>query len=586
VTFLLGSPFDNQQVITAQTAIGAVTLTANAVIFLNSGGYFATPPTNNPLLNTWSLSVEEQFYLVFPVVIILLWFVTRKIRKGNHAKTIILIGLGAVTFLSFTLNVLMGFEILSLGLTDPDWFAFYSSPTRAWEFTIGGMAYLAFGTLSSKIISTIYYWIGFIGIVLSVIFINELMVFPGVVALLPVVATVLMLIGGSGGPVAENWVSSKGLVRIGDVSYSWYLWHWPLIAFSVMLFPDISYVALIAALLSLPVSLFTTKYVERPIRFSVSFSRVQTWSLFLISAGLIIIMGLLLMYGSQRAWGNSSIQSMEDQVAAEHLWITSGCNSSIPLPLRGPECEWNSEAGGRSIYLLGDSLAGSLSEGILGAGQALDRPVLVGTQGACPFVGNGLFIGSTDREECTAFVDETTEWLKSQSPGDVVMSSSLGYLGMRDVGLSFPSDSQPVFTSEAKTKTYIEGLSQTVEEFVNSGHRVQVVLPPPGFPDTLSGSNPWFPSQCNTLQALSDISKCGATRSESDAITETTSVFSELTSAVENAGGSVIDIRDQVCVAATCSTNIGNKWNYLDGTHISVGLSEQLAPVMTKELFE
>jgi len=168
----------------------------------------------------------------------------------------------------------------------------------------------------------------------------------------------------------------------------------------------------------------------------------------------------------------------------------------------------------------------------------------------------------------------------------VVLSSSLGYLGMSEVGLSFPSDSQPVFTSEAKTEAYIVGLSQTVRKFVNSGHRVHVVLPPPGFPDTLSGSNPWFPSQCNTLQALSDISKCGATRSESEAITETASVFGELTSAVEKAGGSVIDIRDQVCVAATCSTNMGNQWNYLDGTHISVGLSERLVPVLTKELFE
>jgi hypothetical protein len=63
-------------------------------------------------------------------------------------------------------------------------------------------------------------------------------------------------------------------------------------------------------------------------------------------------------------------------------------------------------------------------------------------------------------------------------------------------------------------------------------------------------------------------------------------VFSEITSAVEKAGGSVIDIRNQVCVAATCSTNIGNEWNYLDGTHISVGLSERLAPLLTKELLE
>jgi peptidoglycan/LPS O-acetylase OafA/YrhL len=81
LSFALGSPFDRQQEVTALTGMGAMLMAANAVIFFNSGNYFATPPTNNPLLNTWSLSVEEQFYLVFPLLLLALWALVRRNRK-------------------------------------------------------------------------------------------------------------------------------------------------------------------------------------------------------------------------------------------------------------------------------------------------------------------------------------------------------------------------------------------------------------------------------------------------------------------------------------------------------------------------
>ncbi len=78
LTAILGSPFNGQQEITALTGAGAVLAVANVVLALRTGGYFETPPTANPLLNTWSLSVEEQFYLVFPFVLVVLWWVSRR----------------------------------------------------------------------------------------------------------------------------------------------------------------------------------------------------------------------------------------------------------------------------------------------------------------------------------------------------------------------------------------------------------------------------------------------------------------------------------------------------------------------------
>jgi len=154
----------------------------------------------------------------------------------------------------------------------------------------------------------------------------------------------------------------------------------------------------------------------------------------------------------------------------------------------------------------------------------------------------------------------------------------LGYLGLEAVDLVFPIGSQPTNKSVNKKKNYLDGLSYTVKLFTDAGHRVHVVLPPPGFPSTLNGNNAWYPSQCNTLQALTDIANCGETRPEDEVIAETTALYSEVTARVRAAGGSAIDYRAEVCNGGKCSTNVNNFWRYLDGTHIS----EQLAPLFTR----
>lgn len=579
LTFLLGSPFDNQQEITAQTGIGAITMTANAVVFINTGGYFATPATNNPLLNTWSLSVEEQFYLVFPAVLLLLWWLARR-RTGNQSKRLLLVlGLGALTLVSFILNMVFSFDLVNTRLTDPEWFAFYSSPTRAWEFGAGAIAFLAVKKAPSIGISLILFWTGVLGLLVSFFWISESMIFPGLVSMIPVLGTVALLIGGMSQPYGHALLTNRPLVSLGDTSYSWYLWHWPIIAFGVMLFPAVPAVKIFAIVLSLVLALATTRYLENPIRFSTKLSGARSWYIFAFSIGLIVLLGGILLTGARSSWWNPQIKSMENQVSQAHLWITSGCNSEIPLGQRDPACNWNSSAPGDPIYLVGDSLAGALSEGVLGAGQALGRPISVGTKGACPFVNNTVYLNGSPDSSCNSFVDDSTQWLIEQEPSDIVISSSLGYLTLDFVSLADRTDREPPQTSiEGKTLTYLQGLQETVQRLVGAGHKVHVVLPPPGFPQTIMDAQTWYPSQCNTLQALRGIEGCGETRTEKETIDETKEVFNKVRASVESAGGNVIDIRGQVCVESVCSTNVNNFWRYLDGSHISVGFSETLSP--------
>jgi len=583
-TFLLGSPFDNQQSVTAQTAIGAMTMTANAVIFFNSGEYFATPLTNNPLLNTWSLSVEEQFYLVFPALLLGLWLLTKRLRRNWNPIRALTFGLVTVALVSFIFNLQMSFEWFSFRLSDPDWFAFYSSPTRAWEFALGGIAYLAVRTPLSRQVSSMLFFAGLAGIIISGFWINELMVFPGLVVVLPVVSTVAVLIGGVAQPLGSGLLTSRRIVGIGDASYSWYLWHWPMIAFAVMLFPDNEFTKIVAGISSLLVALATSKFIENPIRFSSNMGGYKSWTMLFGSVIAVVSVSAILLVGSHNAWWNGELRSMQNQVSKVHLWLTAGCGTPTPMGSRGPECTWNGGASGDPIYLAGDSLAGALSEAVLGAGKKLGRPIIVGTRGGCPFTGNDVFLEGRFDSECTDFVLQSVDWLANQAPGDVILSSSLGYLVLNFVELGVSSDRNPVSEYGAKRDIYVEGLRSTVARLVGAGHRVHVILPPPGFPLTVMDANAWFPSQCKTFGALMNIAGCGASRLEREVIAETYELFQLLSLEVESTGGSVQDPRLWVCDNDTCSTNTGNMWKYLDGSHLSVDFSADLTPELSEIL--
>lgn len=576
LSFLLGSPFDGQQQTTAATAIGAILMFANGVIFLRSGDYFATPPTNNPLLNTWSLSVEEQFYLVFPTVLLVMWWWARKRGLGRQVVTLGLL-IGTVT--SFVLSVSMSFGVVSGPLSDPDWFAFYSSPTRAWEFGVGALVYLIFSERPRAWvtgISTGVWWVGLAGIAASCFIITEASIFPGWLALLPVVSTALVLASGAQAPAGVGLLANRPMVAIGDASYSWYLWHWPLIAFSVMLLPSLSWAPLAAGVLSLGLAALTLRFVENPIRFATMSGR-SVVALAAASVAAVVVVSLALIIGARVGWLNPSVQQMMAQVSASHRWLED-CNSDQPIDERGAQCQWNPNGTGQAIYLVGDSMAGALGEGLMLAAMETDRPLQVGTKGACPFIDATLYVDGRRDDGCANVVQGSLDWLEKQPASDVVISSTLGYLVIDGVGLAASGLSDPTFDEDGKKSAYLDGLTRAISRLNDAGHRVTVVLPPPGFPQTVMAYDAWRPSQCATYEALTNINYCGAERSETEVEQETATLFAEVEQAVAAGGGAVWDPRGQICSEGTCATNIGDDWRYLDGSHLSVSMSEALAP--------
>ncbi|HLA64460.1 MAG TPA: acyltransferase, partial [Rhodothermales bacterium] len=252
--FAFYSPLEQGQI--AWTAVATASYLSNVHFAQAATDYFAVAVETNPLLHTWSLAVEEQFYLVWPALV---WFGLRGAPSRRRLVAVVV----AVTVASF------GAAVWAMQ-TAPTW-AFFGSPLRAWEFGVGALAaVLPSASLAVRArISALLGWTGLAAVVASGVFYSVQTPFPGATALLPVVGTVAVLLAGA-------WSPGRGVARVlgtwplqqfGRLSYSWYLWHWPVFVFAEGLYGKGSLPVRLALLLfSLLLAEASYRLVEDPIR--------------------------------------------------------------------------------------------------------------------------------------------------------------------------------------------------------------------------------------------------------------------------------------------------------------------------------
>lgn len=258
-------------------SLAAVSLFVSNILFAGDSGYFAAVAEEKPLLHTWSLAVEEQYYLLFPVFLILLW------RFGKSKVFWVIAILAAISLL-----------LSEWGWRNNATDNFYLAPTRAWELFAGSIAAFAVqknGVQRNNLLATL----GLVAIIGAIFVYGETTPFPSLYALAPVLGTVLLVLYADKETLAAKFLSTKLFVSTGLISYSAYLWHQPLFAFArIRLAQQPSELFFLAlSLASLGLAYLSWRFVERPFRRRTVLQRKTVFILSLGGMFTFLTIGIL-----------------------------------------------------------------------------------------------------------------------------------------------------------------------------------------------------------------------------------------------------------------------------------------------------
>ena len=247
---------------TGYDVVASALYVSNMRFAVQATDYLASDANPSPVLHFWSLGVEEQFYLVWPLLVLLVAVIVvrRRRRDGSALRAPLVVALAALGIVSF---------LLSLRLTDRSapW-AFFGMPTRAWEFALGGLIALCSAQIGRApvVVRRVAGLFGLAVLLGSIAVLTNDLPYPGTAALWPVLGTAAVIASGTGGLGAVGVLSAWPVRALGRLSYSWYLWHWPALVLCAAVWGDLGTpVRLAVALLALVPSVLAYRFVERPL---------------------------------------------------------------------------------------------------------------------------------------------------------------------------------------------------------------------------------------------------------------------------------------------------------------------------------
>ena len=352
-------------------SIIATTLFVSNILFWSQAGYFDTPAAEKPLLHTWSLAVEEQFYATFPLY---LFMVARFFPRHRLAIT------GVATLASFLLAVWAVHPYP--GAT------FYFGPTRAWELLLGAL--LAMGAVPSIEGRSLRNAAAFAGVGLIAVAIfgySKDTTFPGFAATLPTLGAVLIIWSGTNAATpVSGLLSTRPLVFIGKLSYSWYLWHFCLLAFgNYLTVAGLGTLeAIIVVLASLLLSVVSWRYIEQPVRRRrwKTFDRPKLFATAAVSMCAFVGLGLWINVNRGLPW-RLGPDRMESFVAASEFAESRDKCRIDDQSLHVEFCKAGTGAGDPRFILWGDSHAEALRIAIDQAAVSRGESGVFAGRGGC-----------------------------------------------------------------------------------------------------------------------------------------------------------------------------------------------------------
>ena len=601
--------------------IAAATLyVANWVFAFDSVDYLAADNSPSVVQHFWSLGVEEQLYLVWPLLLAAAWAVASKRGLGFRALAILL---AVITSASFAHSALL--------VSDNNPIAYFSTLSRAWEFGAGALLALWVSqrpsVLSDKFgLRHVASWAGWLSLVAFMFLFEASAGFPGVNALIPVLATVLIIFANDpGGRFGPAWLLRlKPIQFLGDASYSIYLWHWPLIVFAGFYFANLpAWMLLVIFAATISLAALSMKFIENPFRFGSLRERLTPAPVFVgVATAMALIVGSTQAAG---AYVNEQVAKQEQETAAleaelskvleeslieaeagevvpEKVWDQISCMG--PAFLAQPECAsftwdtyvpgirvaeetahdveplerigsekgclaWGDDygliecvygvMGGSKTVLIGDSHAYHWLPAFSRVAQQQELELHFLARAGCP--GNTVprDAAGDHVRGCFEWMGEFNDWLENQSGIETIIISN--FVGTRFEGAGDFGAAQP---------SAIDGYVEFWQPMLATGAEVIVLRDTPFISADAWNcmvNNPEEPAKCDVPRAVIEAE------------------FDNSAAAAQELGLRVLDMTDYFCTQETCPMVVGGVRVYRDSNHMSGTYNLLLTPYLSEELF-
>lgn len=334
-------------------SVVAVSIFASNIEFLRTSGYFDAAAELKPLLHTWSLAVEEQYYVLFPLCLLLTW------RLG---KPWILAMLAVIATVSLA--------TAQWGSVANPSAAFYLLPTRGWELLVGAFVAFYFSReikwQPSKRIGEVGGLLGLLLLAYAVFAFDKQTPYPSIYTLIPTIGTALIIICATRQSVVGKLLGNQLFVGVGLISYSAYLWHQPLFAFARLksLGEPSNLSMTVLALTAFTLAYFSWKYIEKPFRSRQQFSRKQVFLYGSVGSAMFVLLGMLGHFSSGFAFRDPPGYLPKNYYQDVKFIPTQkfGIDGRACLSESASICEVAAFAGAKNILLLGDSHSADFSD--------------------------------------------------------------------------------------------------------------------------------------------------------------------------------------------------------------------------------
>ncbi|WP_045746696.1 acyltransferase family protein [Actinoplanes rectilineatus] len=564
--------------------------------------YLNADAVPSPLQHYWSLAVEEQFYLLWPLLILSVAVLFR--RRGHHPRVPLVM----------ILSVITGASLAMSGSLTSSW-AYFGTHTRAWELAVGALVALsaAWPTVLPARLAAVLTWGGVAAIGLAAVLFDEDTHFPGTAALLPVLGTAAVIAVGIANPDdgAVRFLRRRPFQIIGRYSYGWYLWHWPLLMIGPAALGTTSsvWLGLLLAVIAFGLAAASYHLLEHPLRRMARWRERPRRGLWL-GGGLIaastvaaLLAGLFapaISTGAATTDAAKELAGSRDQEAQLRALIAQSTSlSDLPANLRpsiteakadqpvvyadkchldydatqvtstSASCVYGVRDGEQTMVLFGDSHAAHWFPAVNTIAGQRGMRLLSLTKSACPAADAPVWNLGLDRPypECTRWRESVFKEIARVKPAVVILSSNGGDGG----GLLDATGKKPL-TGTDSDQQWVAAWTKTFDRIKAAGARPVLIQDTPwpsgDVPDCLAG-------HADRVETCS--------RSVAKAI-PSPARRALVTAAAKARGVTVVDPRPWFCTETVCPPIVGNVMVWKDDSHMSTAYAAVLAPLLAARL--